>query len=195
MVEHRPPRSWTDRLALVLVIGLLAIGGLAGYSVSEWVKADEQKAAVASQYEDTRGDVVSLCDDKANADKPECVTKPPSVTELVGPPGPPGPGPSSAEIRAAVNDLLPVFIGPGIADFCGTTGCDGPAGEDGPPGADGTDGERGLTGEQGPTGPQGPPGETGAQGPPGESCPDGTEWQAIDVMVSPIEAETIYACR
>lgn len=191
-------RTWLNRLAVVLVIGLLALGGIAGYAVSQWTKSDDEKAAVADQYEDTRGDVVELCDDKANADKPECQTKPPSVTELIGPPGPPGvagPGPSTAQVRAAVFDLLPLFVGPGIAEFCGDSECRGPRGRDGAPGAVGTDGEPGLPGEQGPAGPQGPPGETGAQGPPGETCPDDTSLQETTVMTSSTESTVIYACR
>jgi hypothetical protein len=195
MVEHRPPRSWSDRLALVLVVGLLAVGGLAGYAVTKWAETDTEKAAVADQYEDTRSDVVDLCDDKANADKPECATTPPPVNELIGPQGPPGPGASTTQVRTAVRDLLPVFVGPGIADFCGASECRGATGERGRRGATGEAGIAGLPGEPGSAGPQGQPGETGAQGPPGETCPDGTSLQETTVMTSPTESTVIHACR
>ena len=200
-MTRRSPRTWQDRLSIVLVIGLLVAAGLAGVLVT-------QTNVLSRYYDDTSDDVTSLCDDKQNADKTECAEPPPDAPELL--PGPPGPGVSADEVRAAVNELLPVFIGPAVSDYCGTNGCRGPDGADGADGADGSDGEAGVTGEQGPagppgqdgaTGPQGPPGEpgqpgeTGAQGPPGETCPEGTSLQETTVMTSPTESTVIYACR
>ena len=151
---------------------------------------------MAGYYEDTRDDVVALCDNTENADQPECAATPPPAEDLVEDAKAPDPiGPSTQQVRDAVAELLPMFVGPGINDFCGTTECRGPAGSDGADGADGEAGNDGLPGEQGPAGPPGQDGADGAQGPPGETCPDGTSLQETTVMTSPVDSTVIYACR
>ena len=211
MVEHRPSRTWLDRLAIVLVIGLLAVGGLASYAVT-------QANTLAGYYADTRDTVVELCDDKANADKPECAVTPPppeDVTELPPADVPKPVGPSAQQVRDATAALLPMFVGPGIADFCKGDRCkgkDAPRAKDGKNGTNGTNG-RGIAGAQciadgliltytdgtvenaGQC--RGADGTNGTNGTDGEdwACPEGTSLQETTVMTSPTESTVIYACR
>lgn len=99
------------------------------------------------------------------------------ATGATGETGATGPGPTAAEILAAVvaycrsdNDPCRGFTGPQGADGSsivgpkGDTGATGPAGADG---ANGTNGVNGADGATGQTGPQGPQGDPGLQGPPG----------------------------
>ena len=194
-MTRRQSRSWDDRLSIVLVVGLLIVGGLASILAT-------QTNVLSRYYDDTSDDVASLCDDRSNADKTECAEPPPDAPELL--PGPQGPGVSADEVRAAVNELLPVFIGPGIADYCGDGRCVGPRGSDsnepGPPGEDST--VPGPPGEDstvpGPPGADSTvPGPKGDKGDPGEdwACPEGTSLQETTVMTSPVDSTVIYACR
>lgn len=172
MVEHR---TWFDRLALVLVIGLIAAIGLGGYAVTNSAKKDDVLEIVA-------GYVNSLCDDPANAKKVECTRPPPPDVDGKGV-GPRGPR--------------------GFQGIPGRPGQSGRDGNTGAPGADGTDGRDGNDGAVGPPGAQGDKGDTGEQGLPGDSgapgesftCPDGTTFGPVNVMTSLTETQTIYACR
>jgi hypothetical protein len=162
-------RTWFDRLALVLVVGLIAAIGLGGYAVTNSAKKDDVLKIVA-------GYVNSLCDDPANAKKPEC-THPPPTTDLKTVPG-------------AKGDQGPQ----------GPSGPPGRDGNDGAPGGDGADGQNGADGSNGAQGPQGDKGDKGDKGDAGDpgadfACPDGTSFGSIDVMTSLTTSQTIYACR
>jgi hypothetical protein len=109
-----------------------------------------------------------------------------------------------ADLAAAVKQIealggQPIVTQPDspAVRFVPVPGVDGKDGRDGRDGADGADST--VPGPPGPPGPPGdgapgPQGERGEQGPPGETCPDGTELGPIDVMTSPTQTRTIYAC-
>lgn len=126
---------------------------------------------------------------------------PASIIAQAGPAGPPGPGPSDAQVQAAVDVYLgehpptgtvpaaqveadvtaylaqhPPAPGPPpsdaqVADAVATYMAAHPA-PSGPPGSPGAQGQPGV-GETGPAGPPGAAGPQGPQGEPGPACPSG----------------------
>lgn len=91
-----------------------------------------------------------------------------------------GPGPTAAEILAAVvaycrsdNDPCRGSTGPQGADGQSIVGPKGDTGATGSAGADGGNGTNGVNGADGATGPQGPQGSQGPQGDPGLQGPQG----------------------
>ena len=170
-----------DKPRLGIVVLLIALPVALG--VGGWVAGDalNEKDAVVEHYDDTRDDLVDVCKDEDNADKPECASTPPPPEDIVDEATTDDGEPSDAQVRAAVNDRLPVLIGQGIAAYCADDRCkadtppkpkDGEDGEDAPPltqaqraqdvadfcavngdcrGADGTNGTDGTDGEDAPT--------------------------------------------
>jgi len=190
--------SRNTALPWILYLAIAAAVALSSYALARQSDAEDVRDIVAGYYEDTRDDVVALCDDKENADRPECATKPPPAQDIVETPpdavaGPPGSPASQAQVDASVRRLLPLMLGSEVVDFCADDRCVGPRGN---PGRDGDDST--IPGPPGPAGadstvpgPPGPPGEDGED----FACPEGTSLQETTVMTSPVDSAVIYACR
>jgi len=201
MSDHTGPSKWPGRL-IWTVAAIAAIAVIQStVALTRQADAEQVRDIVASYYEDTRDDVVALCDDKDNADRPECAKTPPPAEDIVETPpdalpGPPGPPASMAQVDASVRRLLPLMLGSEVVAFCADDRCVGPRGN---PGTDGDDST--VPGPQGEPGADSTvPGPQGEQGPPGEdgddfACPEGTSLQETTVMTSPVDSAVIYACR
>ena len=114
-----------DKPRLGIVVLLIALPVALG--VGGWVAGDalNEKDAVVEHYDDTRDDVVDLCKDKENADKPECAATPPPPEDIVDEATTGDDEPSDAQIRAVVNDLLPPLLGQSVAAYCADDACKG----------------------------------------------------------------------
>lgn len=99
-----------------------------------------------------------------------------TVVGPAGPQGERGPGPSDAQVRAAVDD------------FCGQGRCVGPAGPAGPPGPPGADST-----VPGPAGPPGPPGVVSVQTSPG--CASLMPGVSISLAYDPATATLTLVCQ
>jgi hypothetical protein len=179
-------RTPLPRRRIILAIAVLALGllgGVGGSLALSWTRADEAEA-VADEAEAERDEAVAAIEDLCTQVEQlgrTCVEDPADFEGAEGPAGPPGPGPSDAQVYAAVANYLadnPVTAaGPTSAEIAVAVANylrdypPGPTPEQvstavasyltaNPPaaGEPGTDGADGATG---PPGPEGPQGETG----------------------------------
>jgi hypothetical protein len=139
--ENVMRRSWTERMIVVLTVGLVASFMLGGYAVNRGVDKEEATSILAGYADELRDDKVDLCKDPDNKPKPECSDPvPPKVEDLVEEPlpkplpavqGERGPGPTYAQILDVVLRVLPGIV----KETCADNGCakDGKDGKDAPP--------------------------------------------------------------
>jgi len=174
------------RRRIILAIAVLAlglVGGVGGSLALSWTRADEAEA-VADEAESERDEAVAAIEDLCTQVEQlgrTCVEDPADFQGAEGPAGPPGPGPSDAQVYDAVADYLaanPVTAeGPSSAQIAVAVANylrdypPGPTPEQvsaavasyltaNPPAA-GEPGDDGADGATGPPGPEGPQGETG----------------------------------
>jgi hypothetical protein len=178
-VDGAKARDWSKIAAILAAIGVvLYLFHLQGAQIAALDAAlgDEQANAEDHGIEPVAPPAEELLDD-------------PNYSGPQGPQGEPGPGPSDAQVYAAVADYLaahPVTAdGPSSAQIAAAVAAylsdypPGPTPEqvsaavaayltEHPPaaGADGADGTNGVDGSPGPTGPAGPTGPQGEAGPP-----------------------------
>lgn len=175
------PRRRIILAIAVLVLGL--VGGVGGSLALSWTRADEAEAT-AVEAESERDQAVAAIEDlcaQVEALGRTCVEDPADFEGAEGPAGPPGPGPSDAQVYAAVADYFvdnPITAeGPSSAEIAAAVAeylrdfPPGPTPEQvsaavadyltAHPPAAGEDGEDGAPGAAGPSGPPGPQGETG----------------------------------
>lgn len=194
----------TRKSGLWLILGSLAIGfvilgifmvdrlGAAATQLNT-VRAQQasqsQALAAQSHVVDGLASSLTLTEQQLTARGIKPVAPPPQTIIQQGAAGPPGPGPTDAQVLAAVAAYLkanPPAPGP-----AGTPGKDGAAPSTdqiaaavaryltanppaaGPPGPAGAAGPAGATGDAGTAGPAGAPGPAGPTGAPGPACPSG----------------------
>lgn len=112
-------------VGIAVAIGFVLGGWFAGQAVEE----KQIKDVVAEHFDETRDDLIDICDDKANAAKPECATIPPPPEAIVDEPVPEpvSKGPTDAQVADAVRVMLPAAL---VAE-CGGTSCKGDRGRRG----------------------------------------------------------------
>lgn len=154
---------WARPIVTALGFALLLILGMNAYS--ELSDQADRNAAIAELNADERNDLATDIDELREQLLDEGIqpTVPPAEpgiepdpdSDLEPVPGPRGPGPTVAQVRAAVTDYLAdnppepgrpptdAEIDAAVAGFCADGACQGVAGEAGQDGSDGVDGEAG----------------------------------------------------
>lgn len=205
IVQDRKDQKFWDRTLLYsLGIGfVLALVLIATLFVRDNERSDEFNA-LAQEYSKVRTDKVDLCEEKTNADKPECASDVPPVEE-VAPDSTPTvivqqlPGTvirqtlPASEIKSAVllacggsckgQDVTAQMVSEAIIAYCAGGNC-GQDGTDAPPPSD----------AQVQAGVSAYCQENDCKGDPGPTCPDGYQGEVLSVMTSLVETEEIFAC-
>jgi len=189
-VNTTPRARWLATAALGLgfvILGAFMLERLD--AAGSQLTALRAQQASQSQVIDNLAGGLALTEQQLTSHGIKPLPPPPQTIIQQGAAGPPGPGPSDAQIAAAVAEYLKA--NPPASGPAGAPGKDGaPASTEqiaaaaarylaanppaaGPPGPAGEAGPAGPTGDAGPAGPAGSPGPPGPAGAPGPACPSG----------------------
>lgn len=176
--------TWRDAIAIVIVLGTLALAVILGISAVTQLQAYAQQDRVQNALITKQADTIRKLRDQITDLGKKPVASAPSKSEIEkaiqgaeGPAGPAGQNATDEQVSEAVQDYCVAHggcigipgqtgaAGPGptsdqiaaaVSDFCAANGgCVGPAGSNGADGADGADGAPGADGAAGPAGPAG----------------------------------------